>query len=87
MKTDRVVLITGAGGGMGSLFVARFLANGDTVVAIDTPPIQITTAKTWSARAKMTSFMMDNLSQAFPNILPRQRASQFALEQTAPNRS
>ena len=36
MNTDRVVLITGAAGGMGALFVARFLANGDTVVATDT---------------------------------------------------
>lgn len=36
MRTDRVVVITGAAGGMGALFVARFLANGDTVIAIDT---------------------------------------------------
>ena len=36
MNTDRVVLITGATGGMGSLFVARFLANRDTVIATDT---------------------------------------------------
>ena len=37
MKTGRIVLITGAAGGMGSEFVARFLANGDTVVATDLP--------------------------------------------------
>ncbi|MGY2734685.1 SDR family NAD(P)-dependent oxidoreductase [Sphingomonas sp. UYP23] len=36
MRNDRVVLITGAAGGMGALFVARFLANGDTVIATDT---------------------------------------------------
>ena len=36
MKTDRIVVITGAGGGMGKLAVERFLANGDTVVASDT---------------------------------------------------
>ena len=36
MRTDRVVVITGAAGGMGALFVSRFLANGDTVVATDT---------------------------------------------------
>lgn len=36
MKTDRMVVVTGAAGGMGSLIVARFLANGDTVVATDT---------------------------------------------------
>ena len=36
MKTDRIVVITGAAGGMGKLAVERFLANGDTVVATDT---------------------------------------------------
>lgn len=36
MRTDRTVVITGAGGGMGKLAVERFLANGDTVVASDT---------------------------------------------------
>ena len=35
MKTDRSVIVTGAGGGMGSLFVRRFLENGDTVFAGD----------------------------------------------------
>jgi 3-oxoacyl-[acyl-carrier protein] reductase len=37
MKTGRIVLITGAAGGMGSEFVSRFLGNGDTVVATDLP--------------------------------------------------
>ena len=37
MKTGRIVLITGAAGGMGSEFVARFLANEDTVLATDLP--------------------------------------------------
>jgi NAD(P)-dependent dehydrogenase (short-subunit alcohol dehydrogenase family) len=36
MKADRIVVITGAGGGMGKLAVERFLANGDTVIASDT---------------------------------------------------
>ena len=35
MKQGRIVLITGAAGGLGSLFVDRFLANGDTVIATD----------------------------------------------------
>lgn len=35
MKQNRVVVITGAAGGMGSVFVDRFLANGDTVIATD----------------------------------------------------
>ena len=35
MNTDRIVLVTGAAGGMGALIVKRFLANGDTVIAID----------------------------------------------------
>ena len=36
METDRVVVITGAAGGIGSLLVDRFLANRDTVIASDT---------------------------------------------------
>ena len=35
MNKDRVVVITGAAGRMGSVFVDRFLANGDTVIATD----------------------------------------------------
>ncbi|MBV9654734.1 MAG: SDR family oxidoreductase [Acetobacteraceae bacterium] len=35
MKTDRIVVITGAAGGMGAVFVRRFLNNGDTVIATD----------------------------------------------------
>ena len=36
MKQGRIVIVTGAAGGMGMLFVQRFLANGDTVIAADT---------------------------------------------------
>ncbi len=36
MKSDRIVVVTGAAGGMGKLVVERFLANGDTVIATDT---------------------------------------------------
>jgi acetyl esterase/lipase len=35
MKQDRVVIITGAAGGMGSVLVDRFWANGDTIIATD----------------------------------------------------
>lgn len=35
MKKERVVLITGAAGGVGSVLVDRFLANEDTVIATD----------------------------------------------------
>ena len=36
MEKGRVVLITGAAGGMGALFARRFPAHGDTVIATDT---------------------------------------------------
>ena len=35
MRTGRVVVITGAAGGMGRLVAKRFLANGDLVIAVD----------------------------------------------------
>jgi NAD(P)-dependent dehydrogenase (short-subunit alcohol dehydrogenase family) len=35
VKQGRVVVITGAAGGIGSVLVDRFLANGDTVIATD----------------------------------------------------
>ena len=35
MRTGRTVVITGAAGGMGALFVERLLANGDTVITTD----------------------------------------------------
>jgi NAD(P)-dependent dehydrogenase (short-subunit alcohol dehydrogenase family) len=36
MKTGRIVVVTGAAGGMGALIVRRFLANGDSVIGTDT---------------------------------------------------
>ena len=35
MRTDRVVVVTGAAGAVGALLVDRFLANDDTVIATD----------------------------------------------------
>lgn len=35
MHTERIIAITGAGGGIGSLLVRRFLDNGDTVIGTD----------------------------------------------------
>jgi len=35
MEQDRIVVITGAAGGVGSVLVDRFLTNGDTVIATD----------------------------------------------------
>lgn len=35
MRQGRVVVVTGATGGMGSVLVERFLDNGDTVMAAD----------------------------------------------------
>jgi NAD(P)-dependent dehydrogenase (short-subunit alcohol dehydrogenase family) len=35
MKTKRTVVVTGAGGGIGSLIVKRFVQNEDTVIATD----------------------------------------------------
>ena len=35
MLTERVVVITGAAGGIGTVLVDRFLSNGDTVIATD----------------------------------------------------
>jgi len=46
MEKDRVVLITGAAGGMGALFVKRFLAHGDTVIATDTSDEALAKLKT-----------------------------------------
>ena len=38
MQQDRVVVITGAAGGIGAVLVDRFLANGDTVIATGRHP-------------------------------------------------
>ena len=35
MENGRIVVVTGGAGGIGSKIVDRFLANGDTIFAID----------------------------------------------------
>lgn len=64
MKTDRIVVVTGAAGGMGSLIVARFLANGDTVVATDTGDEGLKTLKDAQAPgAKLQTIAADITSE------------------------
>lgn len=42
-SSGRIVLVTGAGGGIGKEIVTRFLANGDTVIATDVSAEALTT--------------------------------------------
>ncbi|KNX35950.1 hypothetical protein VV01_21440 [Luteipulveratus halotolerans] len=44
-RSGRTVLITGAAGGVGAELVARFLRNGDTVLATDLSPEALTTLR------------------------------------------
>lgn len=56
MQQDRVVLITGAAGGVGSVLVHRFLANGDTVLATDTKDdVREKWRGGWDAAAKLST--------------------------------
>ena len=47
MYNNRIVLITGAAGGIGSMLVERFLGNGDSVIATDTDTAAL---ENWRAR-------------------------------------
>jgi NAD(P)-dependent dehydrogenase (short-subunit alcohol dehydrogenase family) len=59
MKQDRVVVITGAAGGMGSVLVDRFVANDDTVVATDREEgLQTLRAKV-GANTRLVTFAAD----------------------------
>lgn len=56
MHTDRVVVITGAAGGVGSVLVERFLKNGDSVVASDADPRVLEQWRSrWDADAKLVT--------------------------------
>lgn len=45
MKTERTIVITGAAGGMGRLFVDLFLENGDTVFFLTSPGADFVTGQ------------------------------------------
>lgn len=64
MKTNRVVVVTGAGGGMGALIVERFLANGDTVVATDTSDVALTTLRERHGADRLHTISGDISSEA-----------------------
>jgi len=53
MKTGRSVVITGAAGGVGAVFVRRFLDNGDTVFATDHDESGLAALAEANARARL----------------------------------
>lgn len=60
MRKERVVLITGAAGGIGSALVQRFLANEDTVFALDVSPDGLRTLdRTHESNPHYASFITD----------------------------
>jgi NAD(P)-dependent dehydrogenase (short-subunit alcohol dehydrogenase family) len=60
MNTNRVVLITGAAGGVGSVLVERFLANGDTIIATDAREDTLTSwRQRFDADAKLSIIAAD----------------------------
>lgn len=60
MQQDRVVVITGAAGGVGSVLVGRFLANGDTVIATDARKETLEEWRgRWDADAKLVTAAAD----------------------------
>ncbi len=60
MEKKRVVVITGASGGMGTIVVRRFLANGDSVIATDINAETLGTLRsTYPADAKLHTIAAD----------------------------
>ncbi len=65
MNSNRVVLITGAAGGVGTVLVERFLANEDTVIATDTRQETLDAWRSkWPADAAVTTAAGDISSEA-----------------------
>ena len=65
MRTGRVVVVTGAAGGIGALAVDRFLANGDTVIASDLGADRlITFARSRGDHARLLTAAADVASEA-----------------------
>jgi len=65
MNSNRVVLITGAAGGVGTVLVERFLANGDTVIATDTRQETLDGWRSkWPSDAAVTTVAGDISSEA-----------------------
>jgi NAD(P)-dependent dehydrogenase (short-subunit alcohol dehydrogenase family) len=63
-SSSRVVLITGAAGGVGSVLVDRFLANGDTVIATDTnQDVLDTWRERWAVDARLSTVAADIASE------------------------
>ena len=64
MQNNRVVLITGAAGGIGSVLVDRFLSNGDAVIATDTPADRLEQWRgRWPKRARLIAVAADITSE------------------------
>src|SRR5450631_310737 len=70
MKTVRLVVVTGAAGGMDALIVRRLLANGDTVFATDTSEEALSKWRASVAKdADLPTLPADNSDEASCNSL------------------
>jgi NAD(P)-dependent dehydrogenase (short-subunit alcohol dehydrogenase family) len=64
MNTNRIVLITGAAGGVGTVLVDRFVANGDTIIATDARQDVLDSWRTrWPGDAKIITAAADITSE------------------------